>query len=85
MTAELGHFALTLAFAVALFQTLVPLVGAARGWSDWMAAASPAALVQFGLTGLAFAALTHGFVTSDFSLRVVASNSTGSPRNWGSS
>jgi len=75
MTAELGHFALTLAFAVALFQMLVPLIGAARGWSDWMAAATPAALVQFLLTGLAFAALTHGFVTSDFSLRVVASNS----------
>jgi len=75
MTAELGHFALTFAFAVALFQTLVPLVGAGRGWSDWMAAAAPAALVQFLLTGLAFAALTHAFVVSDFSLGLVAANS----------
>ena len=33
MSAELGHFALTLAFAVALFQVVVPLVGAGKGWS----------------------------------------------------
>ena len=30
MIAELGHFALTLAFAVALFQAVVPLVGAGK-------------------------------------------------------
>jgi cytochrome c-type biogenesis protein CcmF len=75
MISELGHFALTLAFAVALFQVVVPLVGAGKGWSDWMRAAVPAALMQFLLTGLAFAALTHAFVTSDFSVRVVAANS----------
>jgi cytochrome c-type biogenesis protein CcmF len=75
MISELGHFALTLAFAVALFQMVVPLVGAGRGWSDWMAAAVPAALAQFLLVGLAFAALTHAFVTSDFSVRIVAEHS----------
>jgi cytochrome c-type biogenesis protein CcmF len=72
---ELGHFALTLAFAVALFQVVVPLVGAGRGWSDWMRAAAPAALMQFLLTGFAFAALMHAFATSDFSVRIVAENS----------
>ena len=75
MIAELGHFALALAFAVSLFQMSVPLVGAQRGLADWMHVASPAALVQFLLVGLSFAALTHGFVTSDFSLRIVAENS----------
>jgi len=75
MIAELGHFALTLAFAVALFQSVIPMVGASRGWADWMRAASPAALLQFLLTGLAFAALTHAFVVSDFSVRIVAENS----------
>ncbi|HUF87113.1 MAG TPA: heme lyase CcmF/NrfE family subunit [Thermohalobaculum sp.] len=75
MIAELGHFALALAFAVALFQTTVPLVGAQKGWADWMRAAAPAALAQFALTGLAFAALTHAFVTSDFSVRLVAEHS----------
>ncbi|GMG84750.1 heme lyase CcmF/NrfE family subunit [Paralimibaculum aggregatum] len=75
MIVELGHFALTLALAVALFQAAVPLYGAGRGWVDWMRAAAPAALVQFLLVGIAFAALTHAFVTSDFSLRIVYENS----------
>ncbi|MEM9046332.1 MAG: heme lyase CcmF/NrfE family subunit, partial [Pseudomonadota bacterium] len=75
MIAELGHFALTLAFATAIFQMTIPLIGATKGWSDWMRAASPAALMQFLLVGLAFAALTHSFVTSDFSVRIVAENS----------
>ncbi len=75
MIAELGHFALTLAFAVALFQVVVPLVGAGRGWVDWMRAAMPAALMQFLLTGFAFAALMNAFVTLDFSVRIVAENS----------
>ena len=30
MIAELGHFALVLALAVAVLQTVIPLVGAAR-------------------------------------------------------
>ena len=75
MIAELGHFALAMAFAVGLFQMSVPLVGAQKGWVDWMRVAAPAALVQFLLVGLSFAALTHAFVVSDFSLRIVADNS----------
>ncbi|MBK0398966.1 heme lyase CcmF/NrfE family subunit [Limibaculum sp. M0105] len=75
MIVEIGHFALTLAFAVALFQMTIPLFGAARGWSDWMRTAAPAAMMQFLLTGIAFAALTHAFVVSDFSVRLVATNS----------
>ncbi|MFD1795713.1 heme lyase CcmF/NrfE family subunit [Paracoccus aurantiacus] len=75
MTAELGHFALILAFAVSLFQVVVPLVGAARGWDSWMEAARPAAVSQFGLVGLSFAALTVSFVTSDFSVALVYENS----------
>ena len=75
MTAELGHFALALAFAVALFQMSVPLIGAQKRWAGWMAAAAPAAMAQFTLTAIAFAALTHAFVTSDFSVRLVAANS----------
>jgi len=75
MIAELGHFALVVAFIVAIVQAVVPLVGANRGWSNWMALARPAATMQFVLIALAFAALTNAFVTSDFSLRVVAENS----------
>ncbi|MEO1530542.1 MAG: heme lyase CcmF/NrfE family subunit [Pseudomonadota bacterium] len=75
MIVELGHFALILALVVSLFQMSVPLVGAERGWQDWMRAASPAALVQFALVSLSFAALTHAFVTSDFSVKLVAEHS----------
>ncbi len=75
MTAELGHFTLILAFIVALAQAIVPLIGAHKGWSDWMRIAGPAAQVQFVLVGISFAMLTVAFVTSDFSLWLVANNS----------
>ncbi len=75
MYAELGHFALILAFAVACVQTAVPLVGASRGWRNWMAAGETAAVVQLLLLACAFAALMHAFITSDFSLRLVVENS----------
>jgi cytochrome c-type biogenesis protein CcmF len=75
MTAEFGHFALILAFAVSLFQMVVPMVGASRGWEPWMDSARPAAVAQFLLVGLSFAALTMAFVTSDFSLKLVYENS----------
>jgi cytochrome c-type biogenesis protein CcmF len=75
MIAEFGHYTLILALFVACAQAVVPMAGAARGWRDWMAFDAPAALVQFLLVGLAFAALTNAFVTSDFSVDLVAANS----------
>ncbi|MEM5521694.1 heme lyase CcmF/NrfE family subunit [Sulfitobacter sp. AS59] len=75
MITELGHFALILAFGVAIFQTVVPLIGAYKRWPGWMAAAEPAAGAQFALTALAFGALMWAFITSDFSLRLVVLNS----------
>ncbi|MEL6424935.1 MAG: heme lyase CcmF/NrfE family subunit [Pseudomonadota bacterium] len=75
MTAELGHFALILAFAIALVQGIVPMVGASRGWGDWMRVAVPAAQAQFLLVAVSFAMLTIAFATSDFSVQLVADNS----------
>ncbi len=75
MIVELGHFALILAICVALLQTVLPLVGAQKGWSGWMAVAAPAAGLQFMLIGMSFAALTWAFVTSDFSVKLVVDNS----------
>ena len=75
MITEIGHFALVLAFAVAIFQAIIPLVGAHFGWRGWMEAAAPAATAQFLLTGISFGALTYAFVVSDFSLRLVVLNS----------
>ena len=57
MITELGHFALILAFMVAIVQTFVPLVGAHKGWRSWMAVAEPAASAQFMLTAFAFGRL----------------------------
>jgi cytochrome c-type biogenesis protein CcmF len=75
MIVELGHFALVLAFVVACVQMVVPLVGAQKGWRGWMATGEPAATTQFLLILFSFAALTYAFVTSDFSVRLVATNS----------
>lgn len=75
MIVELGHYALILAFAISLIQSVVPLVGAHKGWGDWMAAAHPMASAQFALIALSFAALTWAFVTSDFSVALVVDNS----------
>jgi cytochrome c-type biogenesis protein CcmF len=75
MIPELGQFALMLAFAVALVQGTLPLVGAARGRAAWIALARPAAQTHFLLVAVAFACLTSAFVRNDFSVLYVASNS----------
>jgi cytochrome c-type biogenesis protein CcmF len=75
MLPELGQVALILALLVAALQAVLPLVGAHRGIDAWMRVARPAAFVQLVLVASAFAILTHAFVTQDFSLRYVATNS----------
>ena len=75
MIAEIGHYAVALALVTSLAQASVPLWGAARGDARLMAVAAPAALLQFLLVLVAFAALTQAYVTSDFSLLNVAQNS----------
>ncbi|NNE53300.1 MAG: heme lyase CcmF/NrfE family subunit [Sulfitobacter sp.] len=75
MINELGHFALILAFLVAIVQMVVPLIGAQKRWPSWMAVAEPAAGAQFALTAVSFGALMWAFIVSDFSLRLVVLNS----------
>ena len=75
MIAEIGHFALILALAVALLQATIPLIGAQRGNAAWMSFSGPASAAQFLCVAIAFAALTHAYVTSDFSVLNVAENS----------
>ena len=75
MIIELGHFALALALFVTLLQGSLPLVGAHKGNEAWMAISVPAALVQFLLVGFSFSTLTYAFITSDFSVLIVAKNS----------
>ncbi|WP_026986736.1 heme lyase CcmF/NrfE family subunit [Fodinicurvata fenggangensis] len=75
MIPELGHFALVLALVLAAVQGSIPFVGALRGDSRWMDVARPAAVGQLGAIALAFAALTHAYVVSDFTLANVVENS----------
>jgi cytochrome c-type biogenesis protein CcmF len=75
MIAEIGHYALVLALAIALVQSVVPLIGARTRDGALMAVAEPAALTQFVFTALSFAMLVTCYVTSDFSVLNVAENS----------
>ena len=75
MVVETGHFALILALVVAVAQGTLPMVGAHIRNQAWMSLAVPAALLQFLLIAVSFGALTHAFVSSDFSVVTVASNS----------
>jgi cytochrome c-type biogenesis protein CcmF len=75
MIVEFGHFALMLALAVAVVQMTLPMWGAYRRNAALMAVAEPAAVIQLVLVAGSFAALTYAFVTSDFSLSLVVSNS----------
>ena len=75
MISEIGHFALILALAVATAQAALGLIGAERANRVWMDVAAPAAHAQLALIAIAFAALTHAYVTSDFSVLNVANNS----------
>jgi cytochrome c-type biogenesis protein CcmF len=75
MIVETGHYALALALAVALLQSVLPLWGTRSGDSGLASIAVSAAITQFLLLGYAFAALTYAHVASDFSLVTVAENS----------
>ena len=75
MIPELGHFALIIAFAVSIVQSVVPLIGAAKNDNTLMSLARPAALTQLLFVGLAYAALTHAFIVHDFSVLYVSQHS----------
>jgi cytochrome c-type biogenesis protein CcmF len=73
--AEGGHYALVLAFGLALIQSTLPIIGAR--WRDLalMNVARSTAVAQLAFVALSFAALTALHVSSDFSLVNVFENS----------
>ena len=75
MIPEIGQFALIIALLLALTQATVPLIGAARGNRSWMAVAAPAGQAQFIFVAIAFCCLGYSFITNDFSVLNVATNS----------
>ncbi|MCK4865327.1 MAG: heme lyase CcmF/NrfE family subunit [Gammaproteobacteria bacterium] len=75
MIPELGHFALIMALVMALVQSSIPVIGAAKGINSWIAMAKPIAQLQLFFMLLSFAALVYAFVVHDFSVTYVANNS----------
>ena len=75
MIVETGHFALALALALSLIQSVAPFWGARRNDSALMGVGVGAALGQFACVALAFAALAYAHLASDFSVLNVAENS----------
>ncbi len=74
MIVEIGHFALVLALAAALAQTVAPFWGARVGDGGLMDVGRNAALIQLMLIAIAFAALVNAHLSSDFSVLNVAEN-----------
>ncbi len=75
MIIEIGHYALVLALATAIIQSILPVIGSLRGDKATMSVGSTAALATFALVAISFGALTHGYVVSDFSVSNVWENS----------
>mgnify|MGYP000234336509 CR=1 FL=1 len=75
MMPELGQVFLILALLLAVVQAIVPMVGAQLNDSVLMRVARPAAYGQFVFLASAYAILSWGFVTQDFSIAYVAQNS----------
>jgi cytochrome c-type biogenesis protein CcmF len=75
MITEVGHFALILALFVAMIQSAIPMIGAAKRHVGWMAVGRSCALIGFALTALAMLSLMHAYVVSDFSVINVVQNS----------
>ncbi len=75
MIPEIGQFALIIALFLALTQATLPLYGASAGNRTWMALAAPAGQAQFIFVVIAFSCLAYSFITNDFSVLNVATNS----------
>ena len=75
MIAELGHFALIIALAMALLQSLVPMIGSFKGYTSWMRLGSSLSMGQLAFVAISFVCLTAAFLNDDFSLKYVSQNS----------
>jgi cytochrome c-type biogenesis protein CcmF len=75
MLPEIGQFALIMALMLALVQATLPLIGAAKGIPQLVALARPTAQAQFIFVTIAISILGYSFITNDFSVLNVATNS----------
>src|SRR5262245_19902515 len=75
MIPEIGQFALILALMLAIAQATLPIIGAAKGVPQLVAMARPTAQAQFIFVLIAISCLGYSFITNDFSVLNVATNS----------
>ena len=75
MVPEIGQFALAMALALALVQSTVPMLGAAKGNFSLTTMSRGAAFGQFLFLAIAITALGSSFIAHDFTVRYVAENS----------
>ena len=75
MVAELGHFCLWLALALAVLQSTLPVYGYASGKTWLLAVARPTAILQWLALTIGMFALAWAFYSHDFSLSYVAGHS----------
>ena len=75
MIPEIGHFSLILALCMSIILAIVPIAGATRLITGWMAVARPCAYGLLFFMALSYGCLTSSFLTHDFSVQYVAMNS----------
>jgi cytochrome c-type biogenesis protein CcmF len=76
VTAAIGHTSILIAFIAALGGIVSPIVAARSGDSRYLTVGRLAIFAQFVLVSLAATALIYGLVTTDFSIKYVAFNTT---------
>ncbi|MFT5691159.1 MAG: cytochrome c-type biogenesis protein CcmF [Oceanicoccus sp.] len=75
MIPEYGHVALIIALVLAMLQAIIPLWGAIKGNTYFMAMSRSLAVGQFVFIGVSFTVLCYVFLTDDFSVTLAANNS----------
>ena len=75
MVTEFGHFLLALSLSISLIQFLIPAIGVKINSINMMKTASLSAYLSFIFVLFSFLALLWAYITSDFSVALVAKNS----------
>src|SRR5256714_13270711 len=75
MIPEIGQFSLILALMLAIILATLPQIGAAKRIPQLIAMARPTAQAQFIFVAVAFCCLGYSFISNDFSVLNVATNS----------
>ena len=75
MIIELGHYCLALVLTISLFQFMIPALGARFNSNSLMKSSFITAYLSFILILLSFFSLVYAYITSDFSVSLVAKNS----------